>query len=783
MTARTQPTGGAIRVGDFVVDPSSGELRGGDAGRQTLSAQPLQVLLALAERPGILVTRDELRGRLWPADTFVDFEHGLNAVVKRLRDALGDSADTPRYIETVPRRGYRLIAAVHANDEAAQPRDDSSPLASAPPVADPAGPAPSSPGRRRMVLAGAAIAIGVLAAGGLLYQARWRVGEVRAGASPPQPDPAPTRVTFGPGLQTDVTWSPDGGRIAFAWDRDGNFDIFTQRVDGGEPTRITSSPANDTQPAWSPDGRILVFRSEEDGGGLFTVGINGGPIRRITSMGFRPAWMPNGLDVAFVDERDLQAVYLVRAGGGEPPRAILERELAGGNWRSFAVHPDGRITVLGVHRASPLGFYVTDRAYGRLQRVPTEVAVPPEWANSLTRAFWSPAGDAVFVESWSAGVIAIWRTSVDRATLTLGRPVRLPIGPASAGRAGVSPDGTRVAFTTAQSSTRAWAFPFDADHRAPPGEGRALTDDDASIYGLDISADGSAIYYAEDRPGRDGSRALRTDLRTGATTVLAEDVFSGIAPSSSGHGVSYLLSRKVPGTVAGVEYALAWRDASGRERLLSAWGEGAVVPDHWRRDDAAVLGTFLERAFTGPAALVEWPVGPSAAAGPSRVLLASMERQFWQGRYSPDGRWVSFVAHRLSGDNSQELGIAPVRDHAAPAWTRLAADHAWPDKPRWSPDSRTLYFLSPALNGFYNLWGIRLDPARGVPVGKPFQVTHFDSPRWHVDPNMPLANIGIAKGWLALPMRTVKGSIWVLGNVAPRSAASGPAISPMRSSR
>lgn len=111
MNDETDSSSGDVRVGDFVLDPRAGELRG-PAGRQALSAQPLHVLLALIERPGVLVTRDELRTRLWPADTFVDFEHGLNAIVKRLRDALGDSADTPRYIETVPRRGYRLIATV-----------------------------------------------------------------------------------------------------------------------------------------------------------------------------------------------------------------------------------------------------------------------------------------------------------------------------------------------------------------------------------------------------------------------------------------------------------------------------------------------------------------------------------------------------------------------------------------------------------------------------------------------------------------------------------------------
>ena len=70
------------------------------------------MLTALLERPGDLVTRDELRQRLWPSDTFVDFEHGLNAVVKRLRDVLSDSAEAPRFIETVPRRGYRFVSPV-----------------------------------------------------------------------------------------------------------------------------------------------------------------------------------------------------------------------------------------------------------------------------------------------------------------------------------------------------------------------------------------------------------------------------------------------------------------------------------------------------------------------------------------------------------------------------------------------------------------------------------------------------------------------------------------------
>jgi DNA-binding winged helix-turn-helix (wHTH) protein len=77
-----------------------------------LQEQPFQLLAALLERPGKLVTREELRKHLWPADTFVDFDHSLNTAIRRLREALGDDPDTPRFIETVPRHGYRFLADV-----------------------------------------------------------------------------------------------------------------------------------------------------------------------------------------------------------------------------------------------------------------------------------------------------------------------------------------------------------------------------------------------------------------------------------------------------------------------------------------------------------------------------------------------------------------------------------------------------------------------------------------------------------------------------------------------
>jgi DNA-binding winged helix-turn-helix (wHTH) protein len=110
--------GRITRFGVFELDLAAGELRKSGA-KLRLQEQPFQVLAFLLERAGDVVTRDELRQKLWPADTFVDFDHSLNTAVNKLREALGDSASSPRYIETMARRGYRFIAPVQNSVETA----------------------------------------------------------------------------------------------------------------------------------------------------------------------------------------------------------------------------------------------------------------------------------------------------------------------------------------------------------------------------------------------------------------------------------------------------------------------------------------------------------------------------------------------------------------------------------------------------------------------------------------------------------------------------------------
>src|SRR5438874_681935 len=106
-----------LRFGSFELDVRAGELRK-EGSKIRLQEQPLQILAMLLEHAGQVVTREELQSRLWPSDTFVDFDHSLNKAINKLRDALGDSAENPQFVETLPRRGYRFLVRVNAAPDA-----------------------------------------------------------------------------------------------------------------------------------------------------------------------------------------------------------------------------------------------------------------------------------------------------------------------------------------------------------------------------------------------------------------------------------------------------------------------------------------------------------------------------------------------------------------------------------------------------------------------------------------------------------------------------------------
>src|SRR5262249_41601195 len=267
----------AIRFADFEFDLEAQQLRK-NGRRLKFAGQPFEVLAILLENPGALVTREQLQQRLWP-DTFVDVDHSLNTAINKIREVLGDSAENPRFVETVPRRGYRFLARV----ESPAPKELAEPVLAGPELA---------PVKRLRIAAVAVLVVGLISAACYLI---WSRKSTSARATH-----ALTRLTFDDGLQIGVTWSPDGRFIAYSSDQGGKFDIWVRLVSGGDPVRITKEAGNNWQPDWSPDGKNIVYRSE-DGGGLFVIPALGGEghARKFASFGYYPRWSPDGSRILF----------------------------------------------------------------------------------------------------------------------------------------------------------------------------------------------------------------------------------------------------------------------------------------------------------------------------------------------------------------------------------------------------------------------------------------------------------------------------------------------------
>src|SRR5215472_4101178 len=284
------PSGQIVSFGVFTADLRSAELYKNGV-KVRLERQPFQVLSIMLEHPGELISREELRNRVWPQDTFVDFDHALNTAITKIRVAVGDSADSPRFVETVPRRGYRFVAPVNG----AKARV----LATAGEISPGVKSASAIP--RTLVLAATGITLAVL--GGLFTF--W----LRSPVPPP-------RVLKYIQLTSDGQYKEDlftdGNRLYFTEAKSGRLTLAQMSTAGGPVTPFPLPFEQLGLSDISADGSSLLVHAyaadqdRDDSEATYVLSLSSGTPRRLGGGAFLDAvWSPNGRQIAYREGTDL----------------------------------------------------------------------------------------------------------------------------------------------------------------------------------------------------------------------------------------------------------------------------------------------------------------------------------------------------------------------------------------------------------------------------------------------------------------------------------------------
>jgi len=762
--------------GPYAVDAAKAVLlRDGEIVPIGLKA--FEVLLALIRHQGEVLKKDELLKEVWP-DTVVE-ENNLARTVSALRKALDDHLDAPRYIATIPGRGYRFVATVteraKANGVDIEPAPEGAnghPISEASKLPD-SLPLPAIPDERlisrlrsyKRVLVGVLI---VLMAGVITS---FVVSQL-----PPKTQPSLPRklwqLSFDPGLESEPTWAPDGRMIAYSSDRSGNFDIWVQPAGAGNPVRVTTSPAHDWQADWAPEGNRIVFRSERPGGGLYVIPVLGGDEHKVASFGYRPRWSPDGTQILFYSSilrnntAEIPKLYLVEL-DGKPPREVLTEFLTEFNSFRAAWHPDGkRISLWGNHLQQGQGFWTVPLAGGEPVRSEYASMVTEQLKEarvSFANFQWAASGDALYFEGFSASVVNLWKVTVEPDSLRwIGGPERVTTGAGLDTNIALSPDGKKLAFTSRTEHTRLWSFQFSAVTGQVKDSGQPITEAGMDAYFPDLTPDGRKLAFVTSRAGK---RELRVkSLPDGQEAILITDDLTRASPRWSRDGKWLAYNRVYAAKSAGAQnsWDIALLSVDRRdEQVLTTAGPLVEPTWDWSTDGAWILvgfmrGTPARRLF----GMIPVSAAPHAEAQ-MRVITSHPDENLYQARFSPDDRWISFCTAKMNQAGISTIYVIPA---AGGEWKRITEGRNFDDKPRWSPDGRMLYFIS-NRTGFFNVWGIRFDPVAGQPAGEPFRVTAFNSPSQMIMEDVRTMELALAADRLILPIMEVSGNIWILENV------------------
>lgn len=537
-----------LRFGPFETDLHTHELWK-EGIRIKLLGQPFEILAVLLSKPGQLVTREELRARLWPADTFVDFNHGLNAAMNKLRDALCDSADNPRYIETLPRRGYRFIATVEGAAVREVGREEEggeqSSAADRTPQKLPAVQISLSPVasdklfpleevaaeekpekfwsrgiRLRILIPSLLLVLFACVTGAyLLHKPNSpihkpnspRVGRRAVMPSAPLTDLAdPT---------SDAAFSPDGTRVAFRRQgyAAGNSGIFVKTIGSQQLSQLTNNPA-DCCPVWSPNGKAIAFsRFTDKEHEIYSVAAGGAGLYKLYTTSAGPKhgeldWSPDGHSIVFVggSAQGTSSIFLLSK-DDLTARRITEPGSLDRDWGP-AFSPDGQTLAFVRTRESglPENILVMPAAGGESRAVTTfynGILGPPAWASDGQSLVFATGAGLLRAPVFGAGDI----TRIEDA----GSPVWHPA---------VARNGYHLAYERISQAVSTWELDISASQKTT-SHGLVVTESGRN-EGAQLSPDGKHLAFMSTRSGtmelwicdRDGANAYQVTAMGGVGT-------------------------------------------------------------------------------------------------------------------------------------------------------------------------------------------------------------------------------------------------------------------------
>jgi eukaryotic-like serine/threonine-protein kinase len=634
-----------IKFGDYELDSSSRTLfRSGLPVK--IQPQPLRVLEVLLERPGQIVSRDELRSRVWGDSTFVEFDQGLNYSIRQIRLALRESAAKPAYIETLPKQGYKFIATVSSTTPLGLPEAGVPDQTISAPATPPAPRPPVPPSRRLMVWAASLLILLSLAS---YFFLRPRSGPMKY-----------TQLTAFADSASSPSLSPDGRLLAFIRGPEPfltSNDVYVKTLPNGEAHRVSNDRRMKYDLAFSPDGDEIAY-TVLDGNVWKTYAIptSGGEARLLLSDSAGLSWLSRGQILFSQTRKGLHMGVFT----GTATRQDLREIYFPAHERSMAHY-----SFASPNRESALVIEMNERGdWGRCRLISLTRRHPardigPDGA--CGGAAWSPDGSWMYFTAVVEGGSHLWKQR-----FPAGQPEQLTFGPMEENGVAVDPGGRSLISSMGVRESTVWFHSQNGD-RSLSSEGEII----ATLSPPVFNAEGNVLYYLVRRPSSiSGQELWRTEVNSGETEAVLPGIFMHqFDLSSDGREVVYRIS----GLKGKPEIWLAPADRSSPPKRIGAvWGASPHFGPH---------GKILFQTAEGNSSFLE----QMSRDGSFRQRIAAYPISDLVS-VSPGGRWAVVTAP-LPGESQEAMLAIPTSGGSPIVVTRTSSLTAW------SPDGK-FFFVS-----------------------------------------------------------------------------------------